>query len=138
MFDRRDPAQTPTPEELGRYINNPLWEDFCAHMEKTYGVRPRFEFSKCGMEYGWNAKFKKGGRALCTVCPREGWFTAMVVVGRREKPAFEEAIPSFCPEIRQLYQDTAEGNGQKWLMIDLEDRDGRYEDAKRIVGLRVS
>ena len=62
----------------------------------------------------------------------------MVVVGRREKPAVEAALPTFTPEIRQRYQDTTEGNGQKWLMIDLEDRDERYEDAKRIIGLRVS
>ncbi len=138
MFDRRDPAQAPNPEELAGYIKTPLWEEFCGYMEETYGVRPRVEFSKCGMEYGWNAKFKKGSRALCTVYPREGWFTVMVVVGRREKPAVEAALPAFTPEIRQLYQDTTEGNGQKWLMIDLEDRDERYEDAKRIIGLRVS
>ncbi len=138
MFDRRDQAWTPSPQELSVYINNPLWESFCAHMGETYGAPPRFEFSRCGMEYGWNAKFKKGSRALCTVYPREGWFTVMVVVGRREKPAFEEALPTFCREIQELWQNTAEGNGQKWLMIDVEDRDKRFEDMKRIIELRLS
>ena len=137
MFDRRDPAQAPNPEELAGYIKTPLWEEFCGYMEETYGVRPRVEFSKCGMEYGWNAKFKKGSRALCTVYPREGWFTAMVVVGRRERPALEAALPTLCPELRQLWENTAEGNGQRWLMIGLEDRDGQYEDAKRIIALRA-
>ena len=40
MFDRRDPAQAPNPEELAEYIKTPLWEEFCGYMEETYGVRP--------------------------------------------------------------------------------------------------
>lgn len=90
------------------------------------------------MEYGWNVKFKKGSRPICTVYPREGWFTAMVVIGRRESPDFEAALLDFCPEVQRLWRDTAGVNGQKWLMIDIEDRDGRLDDAKRIIALRMS
>nr|WP_305115698.1 DUF3788 family protein [uncultured Acetatifactor sp.] len=32
---------------------------------------------------------KKAGRTLCTIYPREGYFTVMVVIGTREKDAAE-------------------------------------------------
>lgn len=32
---------------------------------------------------------------------------------------FENALPSFCDEIRQIYEETKEGNGQRWLMIPI-------------------
>lgn len=137
MFDRRDPSCTPAPEGLEDYINTPLWTIFCTYLWETYGARPQYAFSRCGMEYGWNVKFKKGGRALCTVYPRQNYFTVMVVVGRREAPAVEAALPRFCPEVCQIYRDTAEGNGQKWLMIDLEDEDDRYDAVKQLIGFRA-
>ena len=34
------------------------------------------------------------------------------------------------------YLQTAEGNGQKWLMIDLEDRDNRYLDVMQLIDIR--
>ncbi len=136
MFSRENPALSPTAEEMGNFIQNPLWEDFCGYMEREYGSEPAFSFSKCGMEYGWNAKFKKGSRALCTVYPREGYFTAMLVIGRKEKPQAEEQLPTFCDDIQELYRKTSEGNGQKWLMIDLEDRDRRYDDLKALLRIR--
>ena len=42
----------------------------------------------------------------------------------------------FCYEIQQIYNNTEEGNNQRWLMIDLEDKDKRYEDVKKIIEIR--
>ena len=89
------------------------------------------------MEKGWNVKFKKSGKALCTVYPRESYFTAMVVVGQKEKGAVEAALPSCAAALQELYARTREGNGQRWLMIDLEDRDGLYRDVFRLMDIRT-
>lgn len=120
------------------YINNPLWENFYNHMEEVYHIEPRFEFSKCSWEYGWNAKFKKGSKSLCTIYPRENYFTAMVVIGKKEKEHFEEMLPSLCIEIQKIYAETKEGNGQRWLMIDLEDEDETYFDVLKILAIRAA
>ena len=88
------------------------------------------------MEPGWNVKFKKSGRSLCTIYPRETYFTVMAVVGRREKEAVEAMLPDCAPRLRDLYARTAEGNGQRWLMIDLEDRDEVYRDVLRLIEIR--
>ena len=38
--------------------------------------------------------------------------------------------------MREIYEQTQEGNGQKWLMIDLEDRDSMYQDVLRLIKIR--
>ena len=38
--------------------------------------------------------------------------------------------------VRKLYEQTQEGNGQRWLMIDLEDQDALYQDALHLIKLR--
>ena len=137
MFYREDSTHTPSADEMSNYIANPIWTNFCRHMEQTYHVKPSFTFSKCSMEYGWNAKFKKGRRALCTVYPREGRFAALVVIGQKEKVLFEQELPTFCPAIQQLYHDTKECNGQKWLFIELGEDDPKYDDVKRVIHIRT-
>lgn len=126
MFKKEDFRHIPTEYEMTEYINNELWEDFCQYMKNTYNLIPKFEFSKCSLEYGWNVKFKKGSKSLCTVYPRENYFTILVVIGKNEKKAFKEIFLSFSSDIQQIYRETPEGNNQKWLMIDLEDNDKRY------------
>ena len=54
-------------------------------MKSNYNVNPIFEFSKCSLEFGWNIKFKKTGKTLCTIYPRESYFTAMLVIGPKQK-----------------------------------------------------
>ncbi len=138
MFDKKDFSNSPSEYEIKEYINNDLWEDFCQYMKNTYDVIPKFEFSKCSLEYGWNIKFKKGSKSLCTIYPREKYFCLMVVIGRKEKEKFETMLPSLSKDIQKIYEATKECNNQRWLMIDLEDNDKRYEDIKRIINIRVN
>ena len=90
MFKREAFDIVPTEDMMKKYINNDLWEDFCQYMKNTYNVIPKFEFSKCSLEYGWNVKFKKGSRSLCTVYPRENYFTVLVVNSKNEKECFKK------------------------------------------------
>lgn len=133
---KEDFSHIPTECEMKEYINNDLWEDFIQYMKNTYNVIPKFEFSKCSLEYGWNVKFKKSGKTLCTVYPRENYFTVLVVIGKKEKETFENIYLSLSYDIQQIYKETKEGNNQKWLMINLEDNDKRYEDVKKIIEIR--
>ena len=71
MFSKEDFSHIPTEYEMSNYINNELWDNFCEFIRSNYNVNPKFEFSKCSLEFGWNIKFKKGSRTLCAVYPRE-------------------------------------------------------------------
>lgn len=135
-MDLQDRQTCPTLEEIGAYVGNPVFAQFCAEIKAAYGCGERIEYSACSMERGWNVKFRKAGRALCTVYPRQKRFTVMVVVGAREKPSVENILPLCSEELQRIYARTREGNGQRWLMIDLEAQGELYRDVLRLIEIR--
>lgn len=136
MIDLKDPSHSPTLDEIGTYIQNPVFQKFCSEIKDAYKCTEKIEYSCCSMEPGWNVKFKKSGKSLCTLYPRESYFTAMIVVGRKEKESVEEILPECTSRLQELYEETKEGNGQRWLMIDLEDHDSMYHDVLRLIKIR--
>lgn len=138
MIDLQSKDYCPSLEEIGAYIRNPVFPQFCAELMEAYATKEKIEYSACSMERGWNVKFKRSGKALCTIYPREQYFTVMLVIGRKEKERFEAILPACCPAMREIYGRTNEGNGQRWLMIDLEDRDELYRDVFRAIAVRAA
>lgn len=132
----QDRGRCPTIEEMGAYVGNPVFLQFCTEMKLKYSCAEKIEFSACSWERGWNVKFKKSGKTLCTLYPKEGYFKAMVVIGQKEKGPAEAILPGCSPELQGIYAQTQEGNGQKWLMIDLEDQGDLYRDVFRLVEVR--
>lgn len=137
MFDRDSQECIPTLSLISQYIHNTLWDELYLYMENEFQTKPQYEFSRCSWEHGWNVKFKKGSRSICTVYPRQGFLTVMVVIGPKEKEIFEELLPTMDERIQDIYMHTKEGNHQKWLMIDLEDKNQVYEDFKTILHIRA-
>lgn len=136
MISIMDRSYCPTLEEIAAYIRNPLFGTFCSRISETYKCKEKIEYSSCSMKPGWNIKYKKAGRTLCTIYPEEYCFTVMVVTGRKEKDTVEAALPDCTKELQKIYEQTQEGNGQRWLMIPLEDPDGLYEDVLRLIEIR--
>lgn len=136
MIDIQNKEYCPLLEEIGEFVNNPVFTQFCAEIKTKYKGNEKIEFSSCSWAYGWNVKFKKTGKSLCTIYPKEGYFTVLVVVGQKEKSAVESILHEYTPKLREVYRQTKTGNGQKWLMIDLEDRDNIYTDVFRLLDIR--
>ncbi len=138
MIDLKDKNVCPGLEEIGEVIQNPVFGKFCKEVREDYQGKEKIEFSSCSMEPGWNVKFKKSGKTLCTIYPRETYFTVMLVVGRKEKEPLEAILPECTPQLQEIYRNTKEGNGQRWLMVDLEDGDDLYRDVFRLIKLRAA
>lgn len=136
MLDMRDKGHQPDLDKVASFINNPVFQRFCTEVRGRYACAARVEFSSCAWEPGWNVKFRKSGKTLCTVYPREGYFTVLVVVGQGEREPVESILPECTPGLRELYRQTRAGNGQRWLMIDLEDQDALYDDVLRLIDIR--
>lgn len=136
MVNLQDKDFQPSLEEICSYVRNPVFEQFCTEIKENYRCTEKIEFSSCSWEPGWNIKFKKAGKNLCTIYPREDYFTVLVVVGKKEKGQVEEILPECTGQLRTIYQETQEGNGQRWLMIDLEDRDELYDDVMKLIEIR--
>lgn len=136
MIDIRDKGYCPTLEEVGEYIHNSVFAQFCADIKTKYDCKEKIEFSSCSLEYGWNVKFKKSGKSLCTIYPRNGYFTVLIVIGQKKKDIVERILPACTLELREIYKRTKTGNGQKWLMIDLEDKGKMYADVFLLIDIR--
>lgn len=136
MIDVQDSNYSPTLDEIGEYVGNPVFRRFCFEIKERYKVREKIEFSSCSWEKGWNIKFKKSGKSLCVVYPREQYFTVLVVVGPKEKESVKAILSTCSAELQDIYSQTQEGNGQKWLMIDLVDEGDTYRDVLRLVEIR--
>lgn len=135
IWDKMDETQLPSIETVGAYVNNPLWETLCKYIEEQYQIKPTLEYSGCSMQQGWNMKYKKGGRSLCTLYPMEGFFIALIVIGERERTETELALPFFTEYLQRLYRETKSGMGQKWLMISVTDID-ILDDVKKCIAIR--
>ena len=126
----------PSMEELDRYADNPLWPEFRQYLKDAYGAEPRMDYSRCGLEPGWNVKFKKGSKALTTVYLRPGYVTAMVSVAPKDEDAAEGVLLTCTEYTRTLYRNTASSKMGRWLMIDLTSPEV-LEDLKALLALRV-
>lgn len=72
------------------------------------------EYSRCSMQAGWNIKYKKGGKSLCTLYPMQGYFIALVVVGSHELMEAEFLMPQCSDYVQTVFKNTKTGNGQKY------------------------
>jgi len=87
------------------------------------------------MQAGWNIKYKKSGKSLCTLYPMEGYFIALVVVGGRELTEAELLMPLCSDYVQTVFKNTKTGNGQKWLMLEVRDSQ-IMENVFRLINLR--
>ena len=135
-----DAANVPSEGDIGEYLGEAklIWNEFIAYIEETYQVKPQFAFSKCPMQPGWNIKYKKGGKALCTLYPMEGYFFALVVVGPKEEEEVRLCmdIGVFTPYIKELYEKTTNSAMGRWLMIEVKDN-AVLNDIKHLLEIRL-
>ena len=126
----------PLREEVDLYVASPLWMELRAYLEKELHAASRVEYSRWGMEPGWNVKFKQGGRSLCTVYMRRGYVTAMVSIGAREENAAQLVLLACTAYTREVYQHTAASRMGRWLMLDVTSPEV-LADVKALVNLRA-
>ena len=93
MINLQDKNCCPTVTQINEYIGNPIFTQFCSEIKDTYECKEKVEYSSCSWEKGWNIKFKKAGKTLCTVYPRENYFTVLIVIGIKEKTLVEAILP---------------------------------------------
>lgn len=133
LFDKNN---TPAFEDMGKFINNELWGEMNSFLAHTYNIKPKLTYSSCSAQPGWNVKYQKSGKSLCTLYPMEGFFIALVVIGNAETPETELLLPTFGEYMQGLYKRTSFSCGGRWLMINVTEPQ-ILEDAKKLIQIRV-
>lgn len=129
------PDRQPSAAEIAQYINSPLWDEITIFLQENYETRPSYSYSACSGQPGWNVKYQKAGRSLCTLYPMDGYFIALVVIGAKEQNEAELTMP-LCNEYTQkLFSNTAFSAGGRWLMIAVTS-EAILEDVKHLIQIR--
>lgn len=131
-------AQGARPDalQIEAYVASPQWPALRSFIERTYAVEPTIEYSKCSGAPGWNMKYRKSSRALCTLYPAQGFFTCLISIGTREAMEAELVLTSCSAYVQRLYKNTASFNGAHWLMIDVTD-EAVLADVKKLLCVRA-
>lgn len=126
----------PTFEDISVYIDNANWENLQDYLQETYSVSPKMTYSGCSGQPGWNVKYQKSGKSLCTLYPMPGYFIALVVMGEKELPEADLLAPLCSEYTRELYGRTVVCMRSKWLMMEVSDAQV-LQDVKDLIQLRV-
>jgi len=75
----------PTEAEIKDFIGTDiltLFSDLDNLLREGYKVKPKLAYSSCAMDNniwrGWNIKYKKSGKSLCTIYPQQGYFLVLI------------------------------------------------------------
>ncbi len=134
-----DRSAEPDMRAIEQYISMPArqrWQETITHIENNYCIKPGISFSICAGKPGWNVKYKKGGKALCTLYPEAESFVALVVLSAADIARFEAERAAYTADTNSLYNKTRLFNGTKWLMIRIDSYE-IFKDFKRLMELKI-
>lgn len=122
-----DSNTIPAREDIRTYISEtkPIWDQLVLFVEETAKAKRQLDFSKCSAQPGWNVKYKKSSKSLCTLYPMPNYFIALVVVGPKEEAEVEMCMTSgeFSAYVKKLYQKTSSSAMGRWLMIEVTNEE---------------
>ena len=136
----QDQTKTPDMQAMAESIkgdSHDRWLELVAHIQDVFGTRPQITYSKCSAKPGWNVKYKKSGKALCTLYPEPESFTALIVVSSNDMDRYDLIRPVFSDSMNVLYDKTQLFNNTKWLMIPVFD-DTALEDVKKLLQFKTA
>lgn len=129
------PDSAPSSDNIADYIGSDLWATLNSHLAQAYKAAPKRTYSKCGAAPGWNVKYQKSGKSLCTLYPHEGYFVALVVIGNKETPETELILSQLSGPVQELYNRVPFLCGGKWLMIRVDSAQA-LDDVIKLIAIR--
>jgi len=133
-----DSFTTPTYDDIALFFDKTartLWQDLNTFIQVRYQTIPKIEYSKCSLQKGWNVKYKKAGKSLCTLYPVRDHFITLVVIKAEMIPLIQSLSNQFEPYILDLIKAAAPMNGTLWLMIKVDNK-AVLENVKQLLLLK--
>jgi len=133
-----DGSYTPTYNEISDYVAMPardLWQEMNSFIQQNYKAVPKITYSKCSGKPGWNVKYQKSGKSICTLYPERDGFVALIVIKLDLLPVIEAMSGEFDPEILEIIRLARPLNGTKWLMIPVHT-EAVLDNVKELIFLK--
>ncbi len=110
-----DKAHQPTAREIAQVLGarKLLWERLTRFIMGTYQMPGELTFG--GKKYGWNFWYRKGGKALVSLYPQQGYFVAQVVLGGEQA---EQALAlKLGKKVRTYLEQAPQLHDGRWLFV---------------------
>ncbi len=123
------PAESEILDVLGPSAS--LWERLTTYIDEAYGIEPTFV--PPSKNYGWDVKYRKGGKTLVSLTPDREGFTALVVLGEKETEAARRL--ELGEHVSAVFDDARQLRDGRWLFVAVESaRD--VEDLERLLAVK--
>lgn len=123
----------PSEEELQQIMGKEkfkAWTEINSFIEKNYNVESMWD--KGGKTGIYELKYRRGGKTLCALYPRELGLKILVIFGKVEREKFENSRQEFTQYISDFYDNTHQYHDGKWLYLDY-NRDLLVDDIKKLI-----
>jgi len=81
-YEKFSKENQPTEVELRDFVGADFFADLDKHLREHYNTKPKYAYSNCAMDgniwRGWNIKYQKSGKSLCTLYPQQGYFLVLI------------------------------------------------------------
>jgi hypothetical protein len=113
-----DKGHQPTEAEIVDALGSKaaLWERLTARIDEAYGIEPTYV--PPSRNYGWDVKYRRGGKTLVSLTPDEGGFAALVVLGEKETEAAREL--DLGEHVRGVLDVARQLRDGRWLFVSVE------------------
>lgn len=128
----------PSLKQILDYMNDYArenWKDISNFFENEYKATPSVSYSSCSAMPGWNVKYKKGSKSLCTIYPDKEYFTILLVVNNDAVNKIMQEESKYSKYFLDVIRNSGSLNDCKWLMIGVDDS-LVVEDIKRVVNIK--
>jgi hypothetical protein len=129
----------PTLTDINDFIEGMAkdrWIDIQKFIVDNYNAKRQICYSRCSAMPGWNVKYKKGSKAICTLYPREDYYAILIVLNSIDIEWFKGIRANFTDHVLNRYDNSGMMNGTKWVMLDITD-DAILNDVKSIIKLKM-
>lgn len=132
--------QQPSWQDIRNFVGKSvvLWDELNTYLSTLSGKEGDLSYSSCAAQPGWNVKYRKGGKALCTLYPMQDFFISLVVIGAKEASSVFPLITEgeLSEYVSDLFTHARAMAIGRWLMIEV--RDGTIlKDVQTLVSLRL-
>jgi len=125
----------PTMREISISVGSKkhLWDSLERFVAENY--RTKRDFAFYGKNYGWAVRFRKGGKALFSMYPGEGSFTAQIVLG--ETPAKKASGLRLGKNAKNVLERAHQFPEGRWLCIRVSVKQD-IRDIQQLLLLKTS
>lgn len=110
----------PSLEELNYIMGENIFKTWCAinnFIKKNYDMEILWDSGgKTGV---YELKYRKSGKTLCALYPREQGMRILIIFGKGERDKFEKSREDFSEYIKNFYENNRQYHDGQWLYLDI-------------------